>query len=51
MADKDQAPDRIYTAWKKAQDAWVAAGKQIPCYEPNYMKARAVLAKEYKRHG
>lgn len=32
-------------AWQKAQDAWVAAGKAIPCYERKYMEARKDLAK------
>ncbi len=33
-----------HEAWQKAQDAWEAAGKTIPCYEPKYMAARKVLA-------
>lgn len=38
-------------AWQKAQDAWVAAGKTVPCYEPKYMAARKQLAKVLKRAG
>ena len=38
-------------AWQKAQDAWVAAGKTIPCYEPKYMAARKELAKVLARLG
>lgn len=39
----------IETAWKKAQAAWEAAGKQVPCYEPAYMAAREELAAAYAR--
>lgn len=38
-------------AWQKAQDAWILAGKTIPCYEPKYMKARKHLAKVCERLG
>jgi general stress protein 26 len=40
----DRTKADIDRAWQKAQDAWVAAGKSTPCYEPLYMAARAELA-------
>lgn len=36
--------NKIQEAWQKAQDAWVAAGKTVPCYEEKYMAARQELA-------
>ena len=43
------APDPIETARQKAQDAWVAAGKQTPCFDPAYMAAREELARAWER--
>lgn len=36
-------------AWQRAEDAWVAAGKTTPCYDPAYMQARKVLAEVIER--
>jgi hypothetical protein len=39
----------IQQAWQKAQDAWVAAGSTLPCYDEAYMTARAELSAAYAR--
>jgi hypothetical protein len=39
----------IEAAWQKAQIAWEAVGKPIPCYDPTYMAARAELAAAWNR--
>lgn len=41
----------VQLAWQKAQAAWEAAGKTIPCHEANYMAARKELADAWARAG
>jgi hypothetical protein len=41
--------DLVQIAWQKAQDAWVAAGKPVPCYDAEYMKAREGLAEVVRK--
>jgi hypothetical protein len=42
------APE-VEAAWQKAQTAWEAAGKPIPCHDPAYMAARIELAEAWAK--
>lgn len=44
MSDAFPSSAEIEVAWQKCEDAWQAAGATVPCYEKNYMDARAELA-------
>lgn len=43
--------DEVKKAWQKAQEAWVAAGRKTPCYDPAYMAARKELLDAHLAQG
>lgn len=43
--------DEVKKAWQKAQNAWVAAGRQTPCHDPAYLAARKELLEAHHAQG
>jgi predicted alpha/beta-hydrolase family hydrolase len=39
----------VTKAWLRAEAAWIKAGKPVPCYDFEYMRARRDLAKAVEK--